>query len=95
MVVARFKADRDEQYREFVNFEAEIAKEVAINKYTYAELEEEDIDLRKLQGWLEKIRKLDFSGAALAEDAAAGLRGCEELLDAYARRVFDAHDENR
>jgi hypothetical protein len=98
-VVARFKADRDEQYREFLgrcmDFEAEIAKEIAINKFTYAELEEEDIDLKKLQGWLEKIRKLDFYGAALAEDAAARLRGCEELLDAYARRVFDAHDENR
>ena len=70
-------------------------KEVAINKYTYAEPEEEDIDLRKLQVWLEKIRKLDFYGSALAEDAAARLRACEELLDAYARRVFDAHDENR
>lgn len=98
-VVARFKADRDEQYREFLgrcaDFEAEIAKEIAINKFTYAELEEEDIDLRKLQGWLEKIRKLDFYGAPLAEEAAARLRGCEELLDAYARRVFDAQDENR
>ena len=77
-----------------MDFEAEIAKEVAINKYTYVELEEEDIDLRKLQVWLEKIRKLDFYGAALAEDAAARLRACEELLDAYARRVFHAHDEN-
>ncbi len=97
-VVARFKADRDEQYREFLgrcaDFEAEIAKEVAINKFTYAELEEEDIDLRKLQGWLEKIRKLDFYGAPLAEEAAARLRGCEVLLDGHARRVFDAQDEN-
>lgn len=97
-VVARFKADRDEQYREFLgrcaDFEAEIAKEIAIDKFTYAELEEEDIDLRKLQGWLEKIRKLDFYGASLAEEASARLRGCEQLLDAYARRVFDAQDEN-
>jgi hypothetical protein len=98
-VVARFRADRDEQYREFLgrcaDFEAEIAKERATKKYTYAELEEEDTDLKKLQGWLEKIRKLDFYGATLAEEAAARLRGCEELLDAYARQVFDAHDENR
>jgi hypothetical protein len=98
-VVSRFKADRDEQYREFLgrcaDFEAEIAKERAANKYTYAELEEEDTDLKKLQGWLEKIRKLDFYGATLAEEAANRLRGCEELLDAYARQVFDAHDENR
>lgn len=98
-VVARFKADRDEQYREFLgrcaDFEAEIAKEVAIGKFTYAELEEEDTDLRKLQGWLEKIRKLDFYGASLAEEAAERLKACEALLDGYAQRVFDAHDENR
>ena len=98
-VVQRFRADRDDQYREFLgrcaDFEAEIAKEIAINKFTYAELEEEDTDLKKLQGWLEKIRKLDFYGAPRAEEAAAGLRACEELLDSYAQRVFDAHDENR
>lgn len=98
-VVSRFKADRDDQYREFLgrcaDFEKEIAKEIAINKFTYAELEEEDTDLKKLQGWLEKIKKLDFYGATLAEEAAERLRGCEALLDSYAQRVFDAHDENR
>ncbi|KPH05394.1 chromate resistance protein ChrB (plasmid) [Rhizobium acidisoli] len=98
-VVSRFKADRDDQYREFLgrcaDFEAEIAKEIAINKFTYAELEEEDTDLRKLQGWLEKIEKLDFYGATLAAEASERLRGCEALLDSYAQRVFDAQDENR
>jgi hypothetical protein len=97
-VVARFRADRDEQYREFLgrcaDFENEIAKEIAINKFTYAELEEEDTDLKKLQGWLERIRKLDFYGATLAEEAAARLQACEALLDSYAQRVFDANDEN-
>jgi hypothetical protein len=98
-VIARFKEDRDAQYREFLGkcaaFETEIAKENAINKFTYAELEEEDTDLKKLQGWLEKIRKIDFYGAPLEEEAAKRLGACEELLDAYARQVFDAHDENR
>ncbi|MFJ6322051.1 MULTISPECIES: Chromate resistance protein ChrB [unclassified Rhizobium] len=98
-VVARFKADRDEQYREFlgrcIDFEAEIAKEIAINKFTYAELEEEDTDLKKLQGWLEKIKKLDFYGGTLSEEATERLKSCEALLDSYARQVFDAHDENR
>jgi hypothetical protein len=51
--------------------------------------------LKKLQGWLEKIRKLDFYGAALAEEAAERLRACEALLDRYAQQAFDAHDENR
>ncbi|MFB9979246.1 Chromate resistance protein ChrB [Mesorhizobium kowhaii] len=98
-VVSRFKADRDDQYREFLgrcaDFETEIAKEIAINKFTYAELEEEDTDLKKLQGWLAKIKKLDFYDATLASEATERLRGCEVLLDSYAQRVFDAHDENR
>jgi len=97
-VVARFKADRDEEYREFLDkckdFEAEIAKETAANHFTYAELEENDVDLKKLHSWLEKIRKLDFYGANLAVDAQQRLKACEALLDAYAQRVFDAQDEN-
>ncbi|WGR91434.1 chromate resistance protein ChrB [Bradyrhizobium sp. ISRA443] len=98
-VVDRFKADRDEQYREFLgrcaDFEKEIAKEFSINKFTYAELEEEDTDLKKLQGWLEKIKKLDFYGATLAAEAEQKLKACEALLESYAQRVFEAQDENR
>lgn len=98
-VVSRFRADRDEEYREFLgkcaDFEAEIAKETAAEHFTYAELEENDVDLKKLQGWFDKIKKLDFYGAALAAEAIERLKGCETLLDGYAKRVFDAHDENK
>ncbi|MFN3992874.1 MAG: Chromate resistance protein ChrB [Tabrizicola flagellatus] len=98
-VTARFKADRDEAYAEFIDkcddFEREVAKEIAASHYTYAELEENDVDLKKLQGWLEKIRKLDFYGAPRAAEAADRLKQCEAVLDDYARRVFDAHDENK
>jgi DNA-binding transcriptional regulator PaaX len=98
-VVARFKADRDDAYREFIDkcddFESEIAKETAAQHFTYNELEENDVELKKLEGWLEKIKKLDFYGGGLAVEAAERLKGCESLLDAYANRVFEAHDENR
>ena len=98
-VVARFKADRDDAYREFIDkcddFETDIAKETTAQHFTYNELEENDVELKKLQGWLEKIRKLDFYGGAVATEAAERLKGCENLLDAYAQRVFEAHDENR
>lgn len=97
-VVTRFKADRDEQYREFLarceDFEAEIAKETAAGHFTYAELEENDVDLKKLRVWLEKIRRLDFYDADLAGVAQQRLEGCAALLDAYAQRVYDAQDEN-
>lgn len=98
-VVARFKADRDEEYREFLgkcaDFEAEIAKETEANHFTYAELEENDEDLKKLQSWLTKIRKLDFYSGNLSQQASEKLSTCEQVLDAYARQVFDAQEENR
>jgi hypothetical protein len=98
-VLSRFKADRDEEYREFLDkcddFEREVAKEEAADHYTYAELEENDVDLKKLQDWLEKIKKLDFYGAPLRVEADTRLQKCEAILDAYAQRVFEAHDENK
>src|SRR6266853_2064791 len=51
---------------------------------------ENDVALKKLQIWLERIGKLDFYGAARAAEAAERLHHCETLLDAYAKRVFDA-----
>ena len=60
-----------------------------------AELQENDVDLKKLEDWLEKIRKLDFYGAPLAAEAQARLRDCEARLDAYAQRVFEAHHDNQ
>ncbi|KWF20816.1 Chromate resistance protein ChrB [Burkholderia pseudomultivorans] len=98
-VVARFRADRDEEYRELLDkcsdFDAEIERETAARHFTYAELEENDVDLKKLQSWFEKIRKLDFYGAPLAAEAGERLRECEARLEGYAQQVFDAHDENR
>jgi Asp-tRNA(Asn)/Glu-tRNA(Gln) amidotransferase C subunit len=98
-VVERFKADRNDQYVELIgrcdDFEKEIAKEIAKQKFTYAELEEEDTDLKKLFGWFEKIQKLDFYGAPLAQVAQARLQECENILEAYAHKVYEANDENR
>jgi hypothetical protein len=98
-VLARFNADRDEAYQEFIErcdgFEAEIARETAAGKLTYAELEENDEDLKKLRTWFEKIRKLDFHGASLANSAAKHLADCATLLDQFSRQVFEAQEENR
>ncbi|MCB1490511.1 MAG: chromate resistance protein ChrB [Rhodobiaceae bacterium] len=98
-VVGRFKADRDDAYEEFLDkcddFEREVEKEVKASHFTFAELEENDVDLKKLQGWLAKIRKLDFYGATLAGEADARLKACEGVLDDYAKRVFEASEENR
>ena len=96
-VVARFTADRDEAYREFIDkcddFDAEIAKETAAEHFTYAELEENDVDLAKLKGWLDKVHGRDAFGAAGIGGARAALERCEQALEDYAARVYAVEGE--
>jgi Protein ChrB, N-terminal len=98
-VLARFAAERDEAYVEFISrcsdFEGEISRERAASKFTYAEVEENEEDLAKLRSWLDKIVRLDFFGAPLRDEARACLEGCATILDDYARDVFELQDENR
>jgi DNA-binding transcriptional regulator PaaX len=97
-VIARFSAERNEAYQELIgrcaDFEAEIAKERGVGKFTYAEVEENEEDLTKLRAWLDKIVRLDFYGASLRSEAEERLARCAALLDDYAREVFEAQDES-
>lgn len=93
LVVARFKHDRDQDYEEILDkcgdFKREVDKEVKADHYTFAELKENDEDLKKLKGWLEKVKALDFYGAPARAAAEQQLVQCEEVLDAYAHEVYE------
>jgi len=95
-VIARFSAERNEAYQEFisrcVDFEGEIAKERGAGKFTYAEVQENEEDLAKLRTWLDKIVRLDFYEASLRSEAEERIARCASLLDDYAREVFDRQD---
>lgn len=97
-VIARFSAERNEAYQEFIgrcaDFEAEIAKERGASKFTYAEVEENEEDLTKLRAWFDKIVRLDFYDAALRSEAEERLNRCAALLDKYAREVLEAQDDD-
>jgi len=98
-VVDRFKADRAEGYSEFIercaDFDKEIDKEMKAKRFNYTEIEENELELKKMRIWLAAIQKLDFYPDALGARAVERLRQCEALLDAFAQKVFEAHEENR
>jgi hypothetical protein len=98
-VIARFRADRNEAYREVIErcegFEGEIARETAAGKLTYAELEENEEDLKKLNTWHAKVAALDFYAASLGPEAREALARCEALLDVFSQQVFEAQQENK
>ena len=96
-VVAYFKNDRDQDYEEFLDkcadYKREVQKEVKADHYTFAELKENDEDLKKLKNWLERIKALDFYGAPARASAEQQLTECEALLDSYANEVFEREQD--
>jgi hypothetical protein len=91
-IVARFQRERAEEYAEFRErcqaLEAELAKETAARNFTFAELEENEQDLQKLAGWLQKIQAREFFPGEHAEQAVAALARCERALAVFTQAVY-------
>jgi hypothetical protein len=91
---AMFTAARSADWVEFLadcgKFEQELAKEIAIAKFTLAELEEEEQSLNRLRRWHRDLTARDVFGAPEAARAAERLRDCTAACEDYAERVFQA-----
>ena len=77
---------RNAEYRELAGecakFLGEIDHEFAIEKFTHAELDEEEAELDKLKRWHERIRGRDVHAAAGADPAARALHDAEQRWSA-------------
>jgi hypothetical protein len=91
-VRAGFLAARDDEYEEIVDkcqdFLAGIEKEFAAEHFSFAELEENEVDHAKLVNWLRKVRERDAFGAPRRSEAEQALARCGEALESYAARVY-------
>jgi hypothetical protein len=84
---------RDAEYRELagecVKFLGEIEHEFAIEKFTLAELDEEEAELDKLRGWHERIQCRDVHDAPGGPAARQALERAEAALARYSAAVFE------
>jgi hypothetical protein len=91
-VRAMFQAARNDEYEEIVDkcedFLGQVQKEYDENHFTYAELEENEVDLVKLRNWFAKIVERDVFGASGRTACEQLLEQCEQSLEAYAARVY-------
>ncbi len=91
-VVAAFQEARNDEYAEIVDrardFLGEVEKERVAQHFSYAELEENEVDLAKLQNWLAKVRQRDALGASGLGEAEEILAECERSLETYANQVY-------
>ena len=95
-LVEAFNAARDDEYREVLDrcrdFHAELEKEREAGKFTFAELEENEEDLAKLEAWFGKVRARDRFGAPLLGEAERAVEACREDLETFAESVYEAAD---
>jgi ChrB-like protein len=84
---------RADEYGELVSecekLVAEIDKEFSKQKFTLAELDEEEAELDKLKRWHERIRSRDVCGCERASVAEDALDRASEALASYTAAVFD------
>lgn len=84
---------RAAEYIELVSecgkFLAEIDHEFEIEKFTLAELDEEESALERLQRWHERIATRDLHDAPGSEAAGAALEQAQGALDRYSTVVFE------
>lgn len=92
-IVAAWNDAREAEYRELAGecgkFLAEIEHEFEIEKFTLAELDEEEAELEKLQRWHERISARDLHGAPGADAAGRAVAQAGEALGRYSTAVFE------
>jgi len=88
----RLRADREEEYVELIersaDLLAEINRETEREKFTFAELEEIEQDMQKLEKWYEKIRQRDLLGAANFQTASEWIAQCQASLAEFSGKVY-------
>ena len=97
-VHAAFQAARDDEYEEIADrcedFLAQVRKEHVAQHFTFAELEENEVDLVKLQKWFARVRQRDVFGAPGRATAEKALAECEQALEGYAAQVYEAEPDS-
>src|SRR5246500_228471 len=98
-VRAMFQAARNDEYEEIVDkcqdFLRQLQKEYDESHFTYAELEENEVNLVKLRNWSAKIIDRDVFGASGRAACEQYLDKCEQSLEAYAARVYAEEAEGQ
>jgi hypothetical protein len=96
-VLGTYQAARDDEYEEITDrcqdFLAQVEKEHVADHFTFAELEENEVDLVKLRGWFAKVRERDVFDAPGRAASEVALAACERALEGYAARVYEVESE--
>lgn len=95
-ILRRFGEDRAEEYAELkeqcADLLAELQKETERQNFSFAEYEENEQDLEKLEIWFGKVQERDFLAGEEASEASTWLEKCRLALQQFANQVFEHED---
>jgi hypothetical protein len=96
-LVDRARAERAGEYREICSRAPALLEEIAMERErgraTYAEVEESEADLGRLQTWLGRVRSRDYFDAPGREQAEAAVERCADALAAFEAEALSAEIE--
>jgi hypothetical protein len=97
-IIQRFIQDRAEDYAELkeqcADFLAELEKETARQNFSFAECEENEQDLNKLEVWFEKVKKRDYLPGDQQQSAIEWLEKCREAFQNFEAVTFSHEDQD-
>jgi hypothetical protein len=95
-ILRKFGEDRAEEYAELkeqcADLLAELQKETERQNFSFAEYEENEQDLEKLEIWFGKVQERDFLGGEDGREASAWLDKCRLSLQLFADQVYEHED---
>jgi flagellar motility protein MotE (MotC chaperone) len=96
-IISTFNQARDKEYAELLeqcdDLLCELEKESEHGKFTFAELEENEDELKKLADWYHTINERDFRCASLHFSADEKLGQCRTKLETFSSAVYRQYDE--
>lgn len=91
-IISIFNSMRDDEYMEFIGeckkYLKELEKEITIEKFTFAELEEEEAELEKLLSWYKRIEKRDIFSSDRGNEAREISARISEAYEGYSEMVY-------
>jgi len=92
-IVSLFNSLRDEEYLEFIRecekYLKEIDKEIAKEKFTFSELEEEESEYEKLISWHKKIEARDTFTSSCKGEAMIKIEQIKSAFENYSNLVYN------
>lgn len=91
-MLARLRAERDEEYVEFIErcgvLLDDLQAETEQERFGFAELEEAEADLKKLNDWWERCTQRDFAVGERRVEAEGQLAECQAAVKSFADQVY-------